>query len=98
MVSQAFRDMIVELLPSQSEQDNFFNSFQQPLKKSLSINRHRQQVASNKRQITSKDITTNNQDLETFEKNNPDFILSQTPFFEFEDTKYVDRDDTTLPL
>jgi 16S rRNA C967 or C1407 C5-methylase (RsmB/RsmF family) len=41
MVSQAFRDMIAELLPSQSEQDNFFNSFQTPLKKSLSINRHR---------------------------------------------------------
>jgi N-terminal domain of 16S rRNA methyltransferase RsmF len=41
MINQAFRDMISELLPSQSEQDNFFNSFQQPLKKSLSINRHR---------------------------------------------------------
>jgi len=41
MVSQAFRDMIAEILPSQSEQASFFDSFQQPLKKSLSIIRHR---------------------------------------------------------
>ncbi len=41
MISQAFRDMIAGLLPSQSEQDSFFDSFQLPLKKSLSIIRHR---------------------------------------------------------
>lgn len=41
MVSQAFRDMIAEVLPSQSEQASFFDAFQQPLKKSLSIIRHR---------------------------------------------------------
>lgn len=41
MVSQAFRDMIAEILPSQSEQASFFDAFQQPLKKSLSIVRHR---------------------------------------------------------
>jgi 16S rRNA C967 or C1407 C5-methylase (RsmB/RsmF family) len=77
MISQAFRDMISNLLPSQTEQDDFFNSFQQPLKKSLSISRHR---------------------APDFEKNNPDFILGQTPFFEFDDTKYIDREDTTIAL
>ena len=41
MVSQAFRDMIATLLPTQSEQASFFDSFQLPLKKSLSIIRHR---------------------------------------------------------
>jgi hypothetical protein len=77
MVSQAFRNMIAELLPSISEQDNFFNSFQQPLKKSLSINRHRSP---------------------NFENNNSEFILNQGPFFEFSDTQYVDREDTTIAL
>jgi 16S rRNA C967 or C1407 C5-methylase (RsmB/RsmF family) len=41
MISQAFRDMIATLLPTQSEQASFFDSFQLPLKKSLSIIRHR---------------------------------------------------------
>ena len=41
MVSQAFRDMIAHILPTQSDQDSYFEFFQQPLKKSLSIVRHR---------------------------------------------------------
>ena len=40
MISQEFRDMIASILPTQSEQEDFFASFQLPLKKSLSINRH----------------------------------------------------------
>ena len=40
MISQEFRDMIASILPIQSEQEDFFASFQLPLKKSLSINRH----------------------------------------------------------
>lgn len=40
MISQEFRDMIASLLPQESEQTLFFETFQQPLKKSLSINRH----------------------------------------------------------
>jgi 16S rRNA C967 or C1407 C5-methylase (RsmB/RsmF family) len=39
--SQQFKDMIADLLPSQSEQDAFFAFFQQSLKKSLSIITHR---------------------------------------------------------
>ena len=78
MISQEFRDMIASLLPSASEQDDFFASFQLPLKKSLSINRHH-----------SKD----------FEKQYPQFILSNTPFTNnFSDTLYVDREDTSLAL
>ena len=77
MVSQAFRDMISTLLPSQSEQEEFFNAFQQPLKKSISINRHRNW---------------------NFEKDNKDFLLNESKFSEFPDTKYVDREDTTIPL
>lgn len=77
MVSQAFRNMIAELLPSTSEQDDFFNFFQQPLKKSLSINRHRSP---------------------NFETNNSDFLLNTGLFYEFPDTQYVDREDTTIAL
>ncbi len=40
MISQDFRDMIATLLLTQSEQDSFFATFQEPLKKSISINRH----------------------------------------------------------
>lgn len=40
MISQEFRDMMSKLLPTQSEQEAFFASFQSPLKKSFSINRH----------------------------------------------------------
>lgn len=69
--------MIADLLPSQSEQESFFQAFQQPLKKSLSINRHRDA---------------------NFEDNNPDFILNASPFEEVKDTKYVDREDTTIAL
>lgn len=77
MVNQAFRDMIATLLHTPSEQELFFESLQHPLKKSLSINRHK-----------SPD----------FENDNPDFILSETTFHEFQDTKYVDREDTTIAL
>jgi len=76
-ISQQFKDMIADLLPSQSEQESFFQAFQQSLKKSLSINRHRDA---------------------SFENNNPDFILSASPFHEVKDTKYVDREDTTIAL
>lgn len=82
MVSQAFRDMVAELLPTQSEQDSFFSSFQLSLKKSISINRHRQYVI----------------DGENFESKNPDFLLSSGPFHEFPDTQYVDREDTSIAL
>ena len=41
MISQAFRDMIAELLPSVSEQESFFDAFQSHLKKSISLNTHR---------------------------------------------------------
>lgn len=41
MISQAFRDMIAELLPTQSEQESFFDAFQSHLKKSISLNTHR---------------------------------------------------------
>ena len=78
MISQAFRDMIAPLLPTQSEQEAFFATFQEPLKKSFSINRH----------------TDPN-----FEQNNPEFILTPSPFGkEFPDTVYVDRVDTSLAL
>ena len=78
MISQAFRDMIATLLPTQSEQEVFFASLQESLKKSFSINRHHD----------------NN-----FEQNNPEFILTSSPFGkEFPDTVYVDRVDTTLAL
>ena len=78
MISQAFRDMIATLLPTQSEQEAFFATFQEPLKKSFSINRH----------------TDPN-----FEQNNPEFILTPSPFGkEFPDTVYVDRVDTSLAL
>lgn len=76
-ISQQFKDMIADLLPSQSEQEAFFQAFQQSLKKSLSINRHRDA---------------------NFENNNPDFILNESPFHEVKDTKYVDREDTTIAL
>lgn len=78
MISQEFRDMIASLLPTQSEQDTFFSTFQESLKKSFSINRH------------------NDPD---FEINNPEFILTPSPFGKsFPDTVYVDREDTTLAL
>lgn len=76
-ISQQFKDMIADLLPSPWEQESFFQAFQQPLKKSLSINRHRDA---------------------NFENNNPDFILNASPFEEVKDTKYVDREDTTIAL
>ena len=70
--------MIATLLPTQSEQEVFFASLQEPLKKSFSINRHH--------------------DID-FEHNNPEFILTSSPFGkEFPDTVYVDRVDTTLAL
>lgn len=43
MISQEFRDMIASILPTSSEQEEFFASFQLPLKKSFSINRHYKQ-------------------------------------------------------
>lgn len=109
MINQAFRDMIATLLPTPSEQDAFFDALQSPLKKSISINRHRQTVMSYELWVASwnndlgsknQDLRTQNQELGTvnFENQNPDFVLGQSPFFEFGDTKYVDRDDTTLPL
>lgn len=76
-ISTQFQDMISELLPTQSEQEAFFQAFQQPLKKSISIMRQRS---------------------EDFENKNPDFILTPTPFHEHHDTKYIDREDITIPL
>ena len=78
MISQEFRDMIATILPNPSEQESFFASFQLPVKKSFSINRHHSKQ---------------------FEKEYPEFILSDSPFGkEFPDTVYVDRVDTSLAL
>ena len=43
-VSSEFREMLSSVLPSQSEQDRFFEAFQQALKKSLSLMQHREQL------------------------------------------------------
>jgi 16S rRNA (cytosine1407-C5)-methyltransferase len=77
--------MIADLLPSQSGQEEFFEAFQRPLKKSISIMTHCHWDA----------------ETEAWQSSilNTNFLLSKTPFTaEFPDTVYVDRDDTSIAL
>ncbi len=91
-ISQAFRDMITDLLPFVSEQKGFYASFQQPLKKSISLLQHKKKLENEKWEGKSWNLQT----LSTLETSR---ILSPTPFANnFPDTVYVDRKDTTIAL
>lgn len=69
--------MMQTILPDSSEQEAYFSSYREPLKKSISIQRHHNL---------------------NFEQDYNEFDLSDSVFDEFEDTVYVDRDDTSIAL